>query len=159
MSQPELKIYRQFRLPVIVWRYPVRLLLWCVFLILFYPDLSETSPAFSIAVILGTFFLVYAMPIMTTFLEYKRIPVLFFDDRIEMRESLLIKDAIKIRYAHVIEAKCSANKIQKYYGLQTLCLKLKSGSDHHMTKEYWFKMTDIKRGENIKAICSACGIV
>ncbi len=111
-----------------------------------------------LAISLGGFLLLYAGPVITTYLEYKRIPVFFYSDRIELRESLLIKDNLKMPYRNVIEAKCTANMLQKHYGLQTLCIKLKSGSDHRKTGDYWFKLDDIKRSENIKAICSACGV-
>ena len=142
-----IELHRLFRLPVIILRYPVRLFLWGMILILFYPDLAGSSGTVSIGVIFGSFALFYVGPCVTHYLEYRRIPVFFYEDRIELRESLTIRENLIIPFRNILQIKCTSSIIQILYGLKTMCIKVRSGQDHIKTKDYWFKISDLDQNE------------
>lgn len=142
-----IEMHRRFRLLVIILRYPIRLFLWGLILILFYPDLAGSSGTVSTGVIFGSFALFYVCPCITHYLEYRRIPVSFHKDRIELRESLTIRENLVIPYRNIPQIKCTSSIIQKLYGLKTMCIKVRSGQDHIKTKDYWFKISDLSRDE------------
>ena len=96
-----------------------------------------------------SFMLFFGLVLLAYFIEYTKFPILLFEDRIEFRESIFLKENYKIPYKNIIDIKVTANPVQKYYGLKTLKLNLNTGADHLKTRDYWVDFHDLKNADNI----------
>lgn len=91
----------------------------------------------------------FGLVLMTYYVEYKSFPILLYSDRIEFRENIFLKENNKIPYKNIEDIKITANTLQKYYGLKTLKLSLKTGSENLRTPEYWVDFHDLKNAYNV----------
>ena len=90
-ATPEFELYRQFRLSVIFWRHPERLLLWAAVMFLFTPDIQYYVGGFVrnaylsdyATIWLGSFMLFFGLPLLQNYIEYKKYPLKFYKDHLE----------------------------------------------------------------------------
>ena len=165
MPQNNLKYaaYRQYHLPVILMRYPVRFCIWLVFMILFFHDLHAVFAPFisghallsGVVLILLSIGIFFGLPALCEYIEYKRFPARFYDDRLELRDSLLLNENLKVPYRNVTSVKKHANPLQKMYGIETICIELSSGYSSDKSRDFKFKLHDLKQGDRIEKLLGA----
>jgi len=64
-------------------------------------------------------------------MEYQYCPYKFYDGYLEFRQSIFLKETIKIRYKAIEEAKVTSSWAQKKYKIGNICLAMRS---HFHTK-------------------------
>ena len=106
-------IYRKFHISIICYRHPIRIVIWLVFLALFLPDLiaqlhdhaGEHFNMLPLGIILLSFVIFFAGPLLATFWEYKRYPICFYKNHLLVRNSLFLSEHIKIPYRSIMKMK------------------------------------------------------
>jgi len=151
------KVKQCFDVGVLAWRHPIRLISWALTLSFLFPDLSwlvgkifGTDEGLSgLILIFITFMLFFGLPLLTYFVEYKKFPILLFEDRIEFRENIFLSENYRIAYRNVLEVKIKSNPLQKRKKMSTIRLNLRSGSENIKTKNYWQDFHDVKNAKRI----------
>ena len=150
---PHHKIYRKFRLSVIFWRHPERMFIWLAAMFLFTPDMARYLGPYiqneylsiTSTIWVGSFALFFAGPIIMNFIEYKRYPVMFYDDHLRIRNSLFIRENLVIPYKSVRHVENSSSLAQKLNRLETVKLQLRTSNDDRRRRDYSFEVEDLKK--------------
>lgn len=142
---------RQFHLPVFICRHPIRIAIWAVFVLLFFHDLRGAF-AHDFLIIISSLILFFALPALVTYIEYKMFPVRFYDDRVDVRDSLLLNENLTAPYRNIVSIKKHQSVLQKIYGVETICLKLSSGFETRKTRDFWFRLEDLKPDQDLYQI-------
>ena len=159
--------YRRFRPTVIATRHPLRFLAFICLLGLFFYDMrlfaanvyGLTQTAAAAIVVICSFLIFFGLLLSTYFIEYRFFPVRVYADRIEVRDQLLLRENVMLPFRNIVDIKISRNMLQKFFGLKTVHIQLRSGSSARKTKDYWYAITDIKENDGFMQAIKKCTVI
>ena len=96
-----------------------------------------------------TFMLFFGLPLGEYFIEYRQFPILLYEDRVEFRENIFLKENHRIRYDQIVSANVTQSYLQKIRRLKSLRLTLKSASKLARTPEMTHDLHDLKNAHGV----------
>ena len=149
------RVYRSFRLSVLISRYPVRIAVWLALMLLFTPDLARFiygdvgGQAISARIViwassLGIFFV---LPFLVEFINYKTCPIVLHPDHLDMPGEFFLRETMRVPYRQVDHVEVSASTAQKAHRLLTLHIHLNTVK--RKNRGLSFKIEDLPRASEL----------
>lgn len=149
---PVFTAYRHFKFGVLAARHPLRLLSWLLLLLILFPELRALmGNLFSLGPFVAgfvavfiTFMLFFGIALLIYYIEYRFYPVVFYPDRIEFLEHVILRSWHRIPCRNIADIKVKATPLQKYYKVKSIWINLRATGSSLRCKDHWVEIPDLK---------------